>query len=906
MTSRICLCAVSLILATAAAAQTPCNVPVAPSITFAPPTDVAVGQTYTIAWSDVLNPDDASGTYTIERSLSPAFATILDSQETASTSASFLPLNESGTDGVFHRVRAIPGCDSTKAGPNSQTRVVRITAARPNVVITVQPQPVFLNIGDQSSSASGSLTVENISSATVDVVAVGQPLSGSPSFFTIVDPDDTGSDSIALPPNVPKTLRIVFLNVATNAPASYQGFIAFTSLSSESDKTLAVTPYAFINLKVGSADAAKPRFRFKSIVTEYAFFDGYAKSLPDSQHPTITVRIDNPGTSPMQIGGEIGPETWLVPKSGWNANPIPAGGSIDVTLSADRTKSASPLPRYTYFTVRTKNSQSARLLVQDNDAPSQSSGRPQLAAGLRSYTVPRVVSADSSAGHTSSRLRLSNASSDALTADLFLTPAGVDGGDPAVRHAAIVVPPNDVVTLTDPLLEIFALTNTAGQMEVRTSPDRIASLTVTAETFAPSASGGTFGYVVPVVTRGEGARSGTPHTIAGLTASATLRPMLVLAETTGIGSAAGHAAVYDTAGTKVGELSFSVPRNGELEYADLLSAVHGPATISGRVDLTVDSGGGAVVGVLILSDTRQASAAVIVSQPIGGATKIGKNGVNGASASRYVISGVGNGAPTPSPVNTSTVMVFAATATAAAHFDLFYVDAIDSSRVLAASLDVPQGQTKEIANVMEQLFNLSSGTTAQGRVIVDATNGGTIAARLVSSNGTTTNIVGSSLPVIGSTSEALTSARPGMQRPIYFDGLEQSIDPTRGRRWDLLITEVGNGASSLMVRLYEAGNRTSPIAQKTISILQLQQKRLSTIFAELGLDTDQRRKDRTNVQVAILPLAGDGTIVVMALGTDNQTGDTAAYLLTPTGGIPATGVSKAAQPPPERRRAARH
>jgi hypothetical protein len=385
--------------------------------------------------------------------------------------------------------------------------------------------------------------------------------------------------------------------------------------------------------------------------------------------------------------------------------------------------------------------------------------------------------------------------------------------------------------------------------------------------------------------------------------------MLVLAETSGFGPASGRATIYDTAGAKAGELSFSVAQNGELEYADLLNAVGGPAAITGRVDLTVDSGSGAVTGMLILSDTRQASAAVIVSQPAGSAPKLGKKGVNSASASRYIISGVGNGKPTPSPANTSTVMVFAATSTAPAHFELFYVDADDASRFFDASLDVAQGETREIANVMEQLFLLPSGTTAEGSVIVDATNGGSVMARLVSSTGTTTNVVGSSLPVVSSGSEAMTGAHAGMQRPIYFDGLEQSTDPTRGRRWDLLITEVGNGASSLIVRLYEAGNRTSPIAQKTISILKLQQKRLSTVFSELGLDTDQRRKDRTNVQVAIIPAAGDGTIVAVALGTDNQTGDTAAFLLTPTGGVPATGVSRpSAQPtaPAERRRAARH
>jgi hypothetical protein len=237
-------------------------------------------------------------------------------------------------------------------------------------------------------------------------------------------------------------------------------------------------------------------------------------------------------------------------------------------------------------------------------------------------------------------------------------------------------------------------------------------------------------------------------------------------------------------------------------------------------------------------------------------------------------------------------MVFSATASADAHFDLLYVDALDSSRFLHAVVDLTRGRTVEIANVMEQIFFIPVGTAAQGSLIIDATNGGTVVARLVSSNGTSANLAGSALPVITTTSEALTSARAGMQRPVYFDGLEQSIDPTRGRKWDVLLSEISNGASTLTVRLYESGNRTSPIAQKTVILLPMQQKRLSTIFSYMDLDTDQRRKDRTNVQVVIAPLSGNGTVLAVALGTDNSTGDSAAFLLTPSGGVPATGVTK--------------
>jgi hypothetical protein len=506
---------------------------------------------------------------------------------------------------------------------------------------------------------------------------------------------------------------------------------------------------------------------------------------------------------------------------------------------------------------------------------------------------------------------LSNVSSAALNAELFFTPTGADSGDASVKHATVVVPPNAAVTLTDPLFEVFSLSAATGQVEIRTAAERITSLTVTADAFAPGSTGGTVGYVMPVVTRGEGARVGRGHSIAGVTASATLRPMLVLAESTGLSSDSGRVTVYDQNGSKVGELPFSTPKNGELEINDLLSAVNGSNSLkSCRVDISVTDGAGAVVGVVILADTRQASASALISQPIGGGVTAGKGALGTASAARYVLAGVGNGTSPGSSPNTSTVMVFAATASANAHFDLLYVDALDSSRFLRNFVDVQAGQTMEIANVMEQFF-VPAGTVAQGSIIIDATNGGTVMARLVSSNGTSANLAGSALPVINTnTSEALTSARAGMQRPVSFDGLEQSTDPTRGRKWDVLLTEISNGASTLTVRLYESGNRTSPIAQKTVALLPMQQKRLSTIFSYMDLDTDQRRKDRTNVQVVVAPLSGNGTVLAVALGTDNRTGDSAAFLLTPSGGVPATGVAKpTSQAPPApvgRRRAVGH
>src|SRR5262249_9450795 len=154
--------------------------------------------------------------------------------------------------------------------------------------------------------------------------------------------------------------------------------------------------------------------------------------------------------------------------------------------------------------------------------------------GERSYVVPSVVSSATFV----TRLRLSNSGTAAVQADLFFTSHDEDGFTGTVRRATLVVPPNDVVSLTDPLAQLFGTTGTAfGSLEVRAPQDKTGSLTVTAAVDAPAATGGTFGFQMPTALRGEGARLGSPHVITGITSTSAFRTNVLLTETTGIDSA---------------------------------------------------------------------------------------------------------------------------------------------------------------------------------------------------------------------------------------------------------------------------------------------------------------------------------------------------------------------------------
>ena len=143
------------------------------------------------------------------------------------------------------------------------------------------------------------------------------------------------------------------------------------------------------------------------------------------------------------------------------------------------------------------------------------------------------------------------------------------------------------------------------------------------------------------------------------------------------------------------------------------------------------------------------------------------------------------------------------------------------------------------------------------------------------------------------------------RRPLYLDGLEQSIDSSRGTKWIVILNEIAGSSGTVSVRLYEAGNRSVPIAESTMAVAAFEQMRLD-VFPELGLDSDERRKDRTNVLCVISAASGGAMISASAVAIDNRTGDTRTYTFSPNGGVPATGVSRVSVvtpvPAPPRRR----
>ena len=857
--------------------RTSCVAPGAPAFQFVPSAATA-GSTYAIVWSPAAGLD-ADGGYLVERSTSPSF-TSAETQVTTSAAAAFVATSV-GT--YYHRVRGLPSCDPNLSGPPSDVRSVVVSAAPPNVIFTLQPRAVVSPIGDRIEDHPTTFALENLASAPVQVFIGQQELNGSPPFFRIAE----DAAFVTLEPRKPRTFTIRFGGPSSNLAASYQAVVFVASTGTG----LAVTPYTFVNLKVGGGPAAAPEFNVDGLPSDYAAFTGFGGD--DTTRLPRQVTIRNPGTSTMDLAAEIGPEAWLVPENGWNA-PLAAGASRTVNLFTRRTlaPNGSALPRYTYFTVRTKDGASARLLVQDNDGIAVNAGRTtSLDINARSFVVPEVVSGTSPGGHrTVTRIRLTNLGGDSVQAELLFTPAGRDGFDASfAQRVVLVVPPNDVVTITDPAVQLFGrIAPQSGQIEVRLPRERVGLVSVRASIVV---LGGKGSFETPVVTRGDGARVGTPQVITLLPQS---NVSLVLAETSGADGANVRLTAYDASGAATSTQTQQLTRYGMLRLSGLIAS---------RMVIDVESGGGSVIGTATIAAANGESGATFLSRPV-------EERVAGAALARAMWKGALDTNPavsvttvvpvltTPSSAGAapsySTALGFIAPASAAATFSATFHNSSGVGPVPKVDVTVPAGGSRFFSDASKEMFG--NAASAAGSIFVSAPSVAKVYAVLQGgssgSGGTPAPLA--SLPLQTTLSNAISGATSSAQKPLSFDGMEQSQDPTRGTRWLVILNEVAGGGGVVSVRLYEAGNRNAAIGQKDITISPYQQLKLDTVFNELGLNAPDRLKDRTNVQVVMTAISGSARVTASAMSVDNVSGDTHVFSLLPVVGTGAPNVSAVA------------
>jgi hypothetical protein len=424
----------------------------------------------------------------------------------------------------------------------------------------------------------------------------------------------------------------------------------------------------------------------------------------------------------------------------------------------------------------------------------------------------------------------------------------------------------------------------AGQIEVRLPRERTGLVNVRADT--------------PVVTRGDGATAGVPHAIALLPNSSFA---LTLAETSGSDGATARVTLMDAAGNITSAVMQTLPRYGMLRLQNLTAT---------RVEIAIQSGGGAVIGLATTS-----SGATVLSAPASGgssATALLRalwkqpEPEDTVSVTTVVPVLATPASPGAAPAY-RTALGLAAAPGAASNFSIFFHEAAGGNVAITRQVSVPGGATQVYGDVLAELFGLPSSTKG-GSVYVSAPFSAKVYAVVQSSS----TPGGSYLTLPTTVSEALTSAGSSAQRPLFYEGLEQSTDSTRGTRWMLVLNETSGVSGTVNVRLYEASNRTSPIASLDVPINGYQQKTLDTVFSTLGLDEPDRRKDRTNVQVVVTAVSGNARVSAAAVSIDNQSGDTKTFALTPAVGSGTPNVSFVAPvltttpPPASRHRAIKH
>lgn len=855
-----------------------CPSPEATSFVVGPPGNIAAGTTYVLTWQQAkgLDPD---GGYRIERSLDPAFGAGVEVQSTSATSASFVA-GAAGT--YYHRVQPVASCNPTLPGAYSALRPVTAVADAPNVVFSTLPRAVISDLGIPLEEQSTSIAIENLGAETVQVV-VGRNELASPPFFTIVDP--AGGDAfLTLPPRTPKVLDIRFSGPPSDVARSYQGIVFAAALGGG----LRVTPYAFVNLKVGGAPGAAPQFVSNGRAVEFVAFPGWDGD--DATRPPLEVEIRNPGTAPMELAAEIGPEIWLRPEPGWNATPIAPGATRKVQLFTQRVRApnGSALPRYTWFTARTRDGASARILVQDDAVPRAAEGRLPLGPQEESRIVPQLVSATTAAGDPLvSIVRLSNGGNETVQVDLVATPDGADGFDgTSIRGRTVLVPANDVVVLNDPLRQIFGLPAGSAALEVRAANGRIGSIDVSASV-ARSAADQRSGYEVPVFGRAEGARAGRTLVVRGVRSDTETRTTLVLAETSGVEAVSARVELVDGEGSVRGATTVVVPRYGRREVSDVAAVLAANGALqAASVRVTAESGGGTVAAVALVlrrTDGQGAALAGVLDGASQGATKDGIAGaasVEVTSTLVSVISGPLAGAPPGQAYDTT--LGLAAPVASDAVFSLAY-HAPGLAVTPRANVTVSAGRVREIADVVRTGFNIPAATL--GRIVVTGPAGSAVYGMLATRSGSGAPVITTSIPVITATMQNLTGGSPGFQKPLYLDGIDQSLEESSGNRWILLLDEIGGeGGGVLTVTLYEAGNRSRPIAERDVAIAANEEVRLDTLFGELGLERPERSKARTNMLLAVVAKSGRARVAATAVAIDKATGRARTIGLAPTGG----------------------
>lgn len=866
-------CLIAILAATRASAQ--CLVPAAPAYDEVP-ASVTVGQTYAISWSPM-----SEVTYLVERSRSVGFnqPEVLETDSIGSSWVASRPGR------YHHRIAAIPICDRSRVSPFSQVRTVEVNVAEPVVSFARLPESAFL-LADQTSTTSA-FALENLGSEPVIVELSSEPLGSDPFFH--IESEGRAITQLELAPRVPRPLTLRF-NPPDQNRSEYQGFLRVHQAVSGRDL------YAYVELKTNVTEeetAANPVFLVDGVAVDTASFDPHPASTTDATREPLVVEIHNPGDQPLLLVGNAGPDPWLIPQAGWNADSIEPGSSISIALRTDRNRVVAErtYPRQTFFTVRSLSGSVARLLIQDFQATSLPDV-PGLATVHQPpshlFTAARIEA--KSQGLFRMNLRIANPGD--LPASLVLRSVPIASNTPAGTRS-VTIGANEALAVTDILGTLFEQTGVLARVEIIPSDEATASLLdtrVSLELVDPL--GGTvFQSNLPVFRRGEGAVRNAPHRIVP-SMPVNSRAVLWLIESSLEDGAIVEITIFDLDGSMIGSFEQAVDPGHIMPLPDALDRAGLPFdTPYGWMEISSVGGAGSVAGwfYVVDNDTNH-----LVSTPVSAPIRdSGSSPIVTETTLPYAFALLGAMSGTPPDDDLryhSELQVTAPEETT--DLILTYQPSGALARV-QIPVRVEKGATEQLGPILDGLFSLTPGAISHGAILIHASSSILAEGRLVATPPGKPSFIAGPLPVIDQRSSAFIGANNRRSQPVYADGIQQRTDGS-GSQWNLLLSEVSGRRAGVEVRLYEQSSRTVPVATRKIRIPANGSVLLETLFDEMGLNDSERRRDRLNVRVVVTPDEGNGTVAVVAIERDPGSGDEERHLLTPNGGVAASSLSKLA------------
>ncbi|MCK6684011.1 MAG: hypothetical protein L6R30_16540 [Thermoanaerobaculia bacterium] len=832
---------------------TACATPAVPSGLSSTKTTAYLGSSYTLTWEAV----EGASSYTVERSKSGDFS----SAEVMTAGQPSVVLTAAEKTTYFHRVRAMTSC-GTESG-RSPVLQTSVSLAPPHIEMLGPPRATVV-----TQQAAGvplprlEILVQN--TGTSDFVGFFNTAQTIPFFI----PSET---YISLRAGEIRIFYLQLSGVPTDRAGVYEGILALQS-SDPTDTT--AYPQAYISLNITGQKSTDPI----PTTTAPQILDEKGQPIEMLRFPApiaqnavseATVRIKNTGSTPLDLGADFLPDPWVSIESAdssstaWNATPIPVGASRDVKLKVQRIRgeSGGASPRYTYLTLRTIDGKSSRLLLQDSETTPAGpcAGRPVLTPEESSLIVPSVVNARGKNNELYvSKVLITNLGPDAAQVELFYTP---DTGEPAtsgydcakVLQATLIAPGLDVISISDVLGQVFQTTG-SGSLEIRSS--RIGQLRVQSVVDAPAPSGGSFGFQLPVVASGEGARAGKPYSVIGVVQNGTYRTNVILTETSGQ-PASVTVTLYDTTGKEIGWKERVLGPYGKTQVS-LSELAGGRELTGGAVEIEANSGSaGSVIGVTTVIDNQTSDASSFVARPVKPETR----------STSYTVLSV---------VYTTTFqsrLEIRNNDTKAVTYRITYRGNTGTVESEPRTLEPRQEDAWE--NVLRDLLKLPPGGYGPLTITSDSP-----ALQVVSRvyAETTAGTYGDAIEGIP-TDDPVTTGESN--RILIVDGLEGTADGdrTRGARTNLIMTEIAGGPVTLELSLWEKSQRRiAPLARKTYSFEAHQQIQLNDVFAALYAG----QKDRTNAMAMLRPLPGStGRIVALATRIDNKTNDTKNLALRP-------------------------